>query len=74
MVGQDVDPGHFHVRVWNRWGQTVYESHDINDVWLGEFEEGAYYGQIETYFYEIEAKSKSAAADHKVQGHVTVVR
>lgn len=74
VIGQDVDPGHFHVRVWNRWGQTVYESHDINDVWLGEFEEGAYYGQIETYFYEIEAKSKSTAADHKVQGHVTVVR
>ena len=69
-----MDKDHFHVRVWNRWGQLVYESLDIDEVWLGEFEQGDHYSQIETYFYEIEAKSQSTAADHKVQGHVTVVR
>ena len=74
ITGQDVDKDHFHVRVWNRWGQLVYESRDIDEVWLGEFEQGDHYSQIETYFYEIEAKSQSTAADHKVQGHVTVVR
>lgn len=72
--GQDVDEDHFHVRVWNRWGQLVYESRDMDEVWLGEFQQGDYYGQIETYFYVIEAKSQSTAADHKVQGHITVVR
>lgn len=74
IIGQDVDPSHFHARVWDRWGQLVFESRDLEEVWIGGFQGGMHYVQAETYVYVIEARSLSTAAEHTVKGYVTVLR
>ena len=74
IIGQDVDPQHFHVRVWDRWGQLVFESRDLEEVWVGDFQGGAHYVQTETFGYMIEVRSLSTAAEHTISGYVTVVR
>lgn len=74
IFGQDVDPSHFHARVWDRWGQLVFESRDLEEVWIGGFQGGMHYVQAETYVYVIEARSLSTAAEHTVKGYVTVLR
>ena len=74
IIGQDVDPEHYHVRVWDRWGQLVFESRNLDDVWIGDFQGGTHYVQTETFGYQIEAKSLSTAAEHIFSGYVTVIR
>jgi gliding motility-associated-like protein len=74
IIGQDVDPLQYHVRVWDRWGQLVFESRDLEEVWVGDFQGGTHYVQTETFGYAIEARSLSTAAEHTICGYVTVVR
>lgn len=74
IIGQDVDPSHYHARVWDRWGQLVFESRDLEEVWIGDFQGGSHYVQTETFGYVIEARSLSTAAEHTIRGYVTVLR
>lgn len=60
----------FNLTIVNRWGQTMYESDNLNDGWDGTFNgnpcpEG-------TYFYFIKAKNKQGEIEK--QGHLTLNR
>ena len=74
VIGQDVDLESYHVVIWNRWGQIVFESWDIEEVWLGEFEGGEYFGEDELYHYQIDVRSLSTAEKHELCGTVTILR
>ncbi len=74
VVGRDVNPSDFSVMIYNRWGELVYESTEIEDVWLGEDQGGAHYVANGVYFYEIIAVSLSTAVRHNLQGHINLLR
>jgi gliding motility-associated-like protein len=74
VIGQDVDPNAYHVEIWNRWGQVVFESWNIEEVWLGEFERGDYFVEDDLYHYQIDVSSLSTAAKYQFCGTVTVIR
>ena len=35
-VGTDIDPARFSMQVINRWGNLVFETTDVNEVWYGK--------------------------------------
>jgi gliding motility-associated-like protein len=74
IIGQDVDPEHYHLMVWNHYGEVVFESRNLDEVWIGDVRGGSHYAQSETFVYTIQARSLSTAAKHEICGHVTVVR
>lgn len=66
------DPYDLHVEVLNRWGQYVWESHDVNAEW-----DGTYAGkpcQDGVYFYKVTYGSDIDAGKTVLTGHVTIIR
>ena len=35
-VGEGIDPNNFHMIIYNRWGDKIYETFDLNHPWDGK--------------------------------------
>jgi gliding motility-associated-like protein len=67
-----IDVTGFDLRVYNRWGETVWESHDPNGQW-----DGTYKGQIipaGIYNWTIQVKDATDDSSHVFEGSMTVLR
>lgn len=70
MSGMDVY--NFVIRVYNRWGQMVWESYDATESW-----DGSYNGSLVqqgTYTWTIEAKDPNNDDKFEYSGHVLILR
>lgn len=70
--GIDLESG-FRMLIFNRWGEVIFESYDINIGWDGTFkskpvQDGTYTWKITVHNSEIEAEIKEYI------GHVTMIR
>lgn len=61
----------FHLQIFNRWGELIFESFDIDEGWNGAV--NRHYVQPEVYVWKIRAKEHTGHA-FDLQGHVTVIR
>jgi gliding motility-associated-like protein len=61
----------FHMMIFDRWGIKVFESYDIDEVWMGEFASD-YYVQNDVYNWVIEFDSIDRRTT--MSGHVTLLR
>ncbi|HON18887.1 MAG TPA: gliding motility-associated C-terminal domain-containing protein, partial [Salinivirgaceae bacterium] len=61
----------FNVQIFNRWGQQVFESNDINFRWDGTNKKGKEL-PVGTYYYIIQYTTDSGTK--KISGPVTIVR
>lgn len=75
-VGTDIDPNRFNLQVINRWGNLIFETNDMNEVWYGKANDGSeHYAQDGVYFYRVVVYSLSNPAERKeVKGAVTLTR
>jgi gliding motility-associated-like protein len=67
-----MDAYNFELRLYNRWGQLIWESYDPNEMW-----DGTYKGtlvQQGTYTWTIEAKDPNNDNKFQYSGHVLVLR
>jgi len=63
------------VKIFNRWGENIWTSNDINNLrWNGSYNDGLYYSQIETYTWTFTARRLNSYFIEKLVGHVTIVR
>ena len=76
VVGSDIDPARFTLQIINRWGNKVFETHDLSEVWYGPAEESSeYFAQDGIYFYRVVVYSLSNPAERKeVTGTVLLSR
>jgi gliding motility-associated-like protein len=70
------DPFDYQLLIFNRWGETIFESNDSNVGWDGTYGLGdmARYVQDGTYVWRIEFKLKRNDSRKIVSGHVNVIR
>jgi len=63
----------FHMQIFNRWGQLIFETNDINAGW-----DGTYKGKIvetDTYVYKIDYQTECGGMLTKNEiGHVNVIK
>lgn len=61
----------FHLMVFNRWGELIFESNSIDRFWDGTYKGVA--SQIDTYVWRVEATELSGRF-HSEFGHVNLIR
>lgn len=67
------DPYDFHMVIYNRWGEIVFESYNAASGWDGTYGDR---GLIEegVYIWTLDFKETMSDKRHKHQGHVTVLK
>ena len=62
-------------RVFNRWGELIFESRDPLVGWLGESQNsGEYYAQDGVYTWRLEVLDRQTDEPETYSGHVTLIR
>ena len=67
------DPFDFHLTIFNRWGEIVFESYDATKGWNGHYGDGGLV-QDGVYVWQIEFKENMSDKRHIHRGHVTVLK
>ena len=67
------DPYDYHMTIFNRWGEIVFESYSTTGGWSGTYGDR---GIVEdgTYIWQIEFKETMSDKRHKHRGHVTILK
>lgn len=69
---EGIDLTNFELLVFNRWGELVFESHDLNHEW-----DGTYHGEIlpqGSYIWTIRTKDLLTDKKYEYNGSVTILR
>jgi len=74
MVGNAIDPASYHMMIFNRWGDTIFESTDMNKVWEGDVKGGEFFVSDNTYQYLLKVKSVHDAEPREYSGSIMVFR
>lgn len=60
--------------IYNRWGEVIFESHDIDVGWDGTYSQHPFIVQDGIYTWKIEVGLLDSADKETFHGHVTVIR
>ncbi|MBK6525018.1 MAG: gliding motility-associated C-terminal domain-containing protein [Crocinitomicaceae bacterium] len=68
-----IDPYDFHMIIFNRWGQVLFETYDYTYGWAGTYGDQ---GLVDdgTYIWQIEFKETMSDKRHSYRGHLTVLK
>ncbi|MCO6500824.1 MAG: PKD domain-containing protein [Vicingus serpentipes] len=69
----NIDPDQFHFMIFDRWGELIYETYDVNKPWNGRKYNKMSLVQIDTYVWVIEATDIFGKSS-KHTGRVSIVR
>ncbi len=72
-VGTDIDEGSFHMLIFDRWGNLIYETKDFRKGWDGRANGGKDLAQIDTYVWKV-SFNDLLRKNHKYTGKVSLIR
>lgn len=72
VVMEGIDQYNFELTLMNRWGQVIWESHDLNVGWDGTFNGKPV--QEGTYVWTVQTKNTNDDGKLTFNGHVTILR
>ncbi len=72
VFGEYID--NFHMMVFDRWGNLIFESNDQAKGWDGKANGGKNLAQVDTYVYVVTYTEQYDGHKHKVIGHVNLIR
>ena len=64
----------YEFKIFNRWGDALFETNDINEGWYGEVDAGEYYAIDAVYSWLVKIVPKNGQEPFEQTGHVTVIR
>ena len=65
------DPTSYHLALYNRWGECVFESYSTDQGWDGYY--GGMKAELGTYSYVIQFFDKKATKKRQLLGHVNLI-
>ena len=68
-----IDIYDFHLTIFNRWGETIFESFDPSKGWNGHYGDGGLADDA-AYIWQIDFKETMSDKRHTHRGHVTVLK
>ena len=73
MFTSGYDKFDYHLTIFNRWGEIIFESFDAQYGWNGNYGDGGLV-QDGVYIWQIEFKETMSDKHHTHRGHVTVLK
>lgn len=73
-IGNAFETTGYDLKIFNRWGELVFESDDPYKPWDGSHSGGEYYVKDEIYHYLITVKPANEISPRKYSGHIFVFR
>lgn len=70
--GEGIDNSTFEMYIFDRWGNLIFVSKDMNKGWDGR-RNGGPISQIDTYVWQVRFKDETGTA-HKYMGHVNLIQ
>lgn len=70
-VGEEIKE--FSMQIFNRWGEKIYETHNLEKGWDGRAKDGNEIAQQDVYVYNIMLKDYRGKL-HTMQGKVTLIK
>ncbi|MFT4600510.1 MAG: gliding motility-associated-like protein [Arenicella sp.] len=67
------DPYDYHMIIFDRWGEIVFESYDVTGGWNGAYGSGGI-AEDGIYIWRIDFKESMSDKRHQESGHVTLLR
>ncbi len=64
----------FNAQVFNRWGQKVFDTNDVDERWTGNAFDGQYFVPDGIYLYIVTLKFPWEIENRQYKGHVNVLR
>lgn len=64
----------FEIRIFDRWGNLIFYSDDMNKGWDGKVNEGREVAQQDTYIYLINIRALQNKHDYDYRGVVNLVK
>ncbi len=74
VIGGGVLAEEYLFRIWNRWGDIVYQTTVPGEGWNGNYQSGGYYVQNDVYVWELRFRATSAENTQVITGRVTILR
>lgn len=71
--GIGINPDHFEMTIFDRWGNQIFKTNDITKGWDGRANGGSKIAQIDVYVWKIKTQD-FRGNDHEYIGHVTLVK
>lgn len=72
VEGSGIDKHHFNLKIFDRWGELVFETDNIEEGWDGTIN-GGYIGKCEVYTWLVEYRDTNGQ-EHKNAGAVTLIK
>ena len=67
------DPYNYHLTVFNRWGEIIFESYNAENGWDGTYSNQGI-AEDGVYVWQIEFSENSTGKDFVERGHITLLR
>lgn len=74
ISGYDEDSPEYYFVIFNRWGEPIFETRDLNEPWLGNVNGGDHYAQPGLYFWKVEIKLRERESVRDYNGQITLMR
>ncbi|MCW3086496.1 MAG: hypothetical protein JWP12_3862 [Bacteroidetes bacterium] len=71
--GVGIDPDNFEMTIFDRWGNMIFKTTDVNKGWDGKANGGSNIAQIDVYVWKIKTKD-TRGQNHSYLGHVSIVK
>jgi gliding motility-associated-like protein len=73
VYGHFIDPSNFDMGIYDRWGERIFHTNDLNAGWNGAKNNSGEICEIGVYVYNIVLKDWHGI-EHKYYGHVTLIK
>ena len=64
----------YHMSIYNRWGELVFETYDLSFGWNGTFSKNGNQCQTGVYTWVIDVTELKSAENRKFTGHLNLIR
>ncbi|HXC04540.1 MAG TPA: PKD domain-containing protein, partial [Bacteroidia bacterium] len=71
--GIGIDPNHYDMMIFDRWGNLIYETHTWGQGWDGRANGGSKCAQIDTYVWKVNLKDV-LGNKHNYEGHCNLIK